>query len=48
MIKKIGDKYVLFNHDGTKRLGEFATKEEAEKREKQINYFKHLKNKVKK
>ena len=43
MIRHKNGKWILYNHDGTKILGEFDTKEEAEKREKQINYFKYLK-----
>lgn len=45
MIKKVGHWYVLFSKDGTKRLGTYKTKEEAEKRERQVQYFKHLKGK---
>lgn len=48
MIVKSGNKWKLMNHDGTEVLGEFDTKEEAEKRERQINYFKHLKETVNK
>lgn len=43
MIVKKGDRYCLYSQDGSKKLGEFKTKEEAIKREKQINYFKHMK-----
>jgi hypothetical protein len=46
MIKKINNKYVLYSKDGTKELGTFATKESAEKREKQISFIKHLKEKT--
>lgn len=45
MIKKRGDKWCLYSKDGSKKLGEFATKEAARKREQQINYFKHKKGK---
>ena len=45
MIKKEGSKWVLYTKDGSKKLGEFKTKAEALKRERQINYFKHLKKK---
>lgn len=34
--------YRLYSHSG-KNLGTSKTKEGAEKREKQVNYFKHLK-----
>jgi len=40
MIKKEGDKYVLYSKDGSKKLGEFKTEEEAKAREKQILMFK--------
>jgi hypothetical protein len=43
MIVKRGNKYCLYSHDGSKKLGEFDSKEAAQKREKQINYFKHRK-----
>lgn len=46
MIVKEGSKYILYSKDGTKKLGEFASKKAAEKREKQINYFKSLKDKL--
>jgi len=42
VIKKEGSKFVLHSKDGSKKLGEFATREEAVKREKQINFFKAL------
>ena len=45
MIKKEGSKYVLYSKDGKKKLGTFKTKEEAEKRERVINYFKHKEGK---
>lgn len=43
MIKKKGNKYVLKSKDGTKTLGTYNTKEEALKRERQIQYFKKKK-----
>lgn len=43
MIRKEGSKYVLRSKDGKKVLGRYATREEAEKRERQVNYFKHTK-----
>ena len=43
MIKKKGYKWVLYSKDGKKILGEFRTKKAAIKRERQIQYFKHLK-----
>lgn len=42
MVRKIGNKYVILNHDGTKKLGEYNTKEEAEKRLRQIEAFKYM------
>lgn len=41
MIKKQGSKWVLHTKDGSKVLGTFDTKEEAEKRERQIQFYKH-------
>ncbi|MBI2663311.1 hypothetical protein HYX15_02145 [Candidatus Woesearchaeota archaeon] len=43
VIKKEGYKWVLYSKDKNKKLGEFKTKKDALKREKQIQYFKHLK-----
>lgn len=43
MIRKVKDKYVLYSKDGKKKLGEFKTKEAAQKREKQILFFKNRK-----
>jgi len=42
IIRREHGKWVLYSLDGSKRLGTFATKEEAERRERQIRYFKHL------
>ncbi len=42
MIKPEGGKWVLYSADGSKKLGEFDTEEEAKKREKQIQAFKHM------
>jgi hypothetical protein len=41
MLKREGSKWVLYSKDGSKKLGEFDTKEDALKRERQIQYFKH-------
>lgn len=41
MILKEGDKYVIKSEDGSKTLGTYATREEAEKRLREIEYFKH-------
>lgn len=43
MIRKLGSKYILKSKSGEKKLGSFPTKKAAEKREHQINYFKHKK-----
>lgn len=47
MIIKSGNKYKILSKDGKKVLGEFSTKAEAEKRLKEIEFFKHLKGKKK-
>lgn len=41
MSKKKGNKFVLYSKDGKKKLGE-GTKQEMEKREQQVNYFKEI------
>ena len=40
-IRHEGDKWVVYSEDGTKKLGEYDTEEEAKKRLRQIEYFKH-------
>lgn len=40
VIRKEGDKWVLYSSDGTRKLGEFDTREDALKRERQIQFFK--------
>lgn len=48
MIVKEKGKWHLYSSDGTKHLGgPYDTKEEAEEREKQVNYFKNIKSIVK-
>ncbi len=42
IIRKVKDKWVLYSHKG-KRLGVFSSKDAAMRRERQINYFKHIK-----
>jgi hypothetical protein len=44
MIVKSKNKYILYNKTGTKKLGEFKTKKEAQEREKQIRYFSFTKS----
>lgn len=41
MIKKVGSQWVLYTHDGSKRLGTFPSRAAAVKREREINYFKN-------
>lgn len=48
MMRKTKGGYVLKSKDGTKTLGTFKTKEKAVKRERQIQFFKHLKKARKK
>lgn len=46
MIKKENSQYVLYTKDGSKRLGgPYKTRAEAVEREKQVQYYKHLKGK---
>jgi len=40
MIKKVGKKWVLYNHDGTRILGHHPTKASAERQERAINISK--------
>ncbi len=43
MIKKVKQGYRLVSKKSGRNLGTYPTKKQAEKREKQVNYFKHLK-----
>ncbi|MBI2054591.1 MAG: hypothetical protein HYT39_00625 [Candidatus Sungbacteria bacterium] len=43
MIKKIKGKYVVLSENTGRKFGTYDTKEEAEKRLRQIEIFKHLK-----
>lgn len=43
MIKKIKGEYVVLSETTGRVFGRYATKEEAEKRLRQVEYFKHLK-----
>ena len=43
MIKKIKDKYVVMSEHTGRKFGTYKTKKEAEKRLRQIEFFKHLK-----
>ena len=42
-IVRVGDKYRLVSKKTGKNLGTYDSKEGAEKRERQVQYFKHLK-----
>jgi predicted ABC-type ATPase len=42
VIHHEGSKWILYSHNGSKKLGEFDTEEAAKERERQINYFKHV------
>ncbi len=44
MIKKIKGKYVVLSETTGRRFGTYNTKEEAEKRLRQIEFFKHVKS----
>lgn len=41
MIRKESNKYVLYSKDGTRKLGEFDTRAEADEREREINAIKN-------
>ena len=43
MIKKIKGKYIVMSEHTGRKFGNYDTKKEAEKRLKQIEFFKHLK-----
>ncbi|MDE2019495.1 MAG: hypothetical protein KGJ13_04055 [Patescibacteria group bacterium] len=45
MIKKKGSKYVVLSEKTGRSFGTYKTKKEAEKRLRQIEFFKHLKGK---
>ena len=45
MIKKEGNKYVLYSHDGDRKLGEFSSRKAAEDRERQIKAIVAIKEK---
>lgn len=42
MIVKSGNKYTLKSKDGSKTLGKNMSKEQAKKRERQVQFFKAL------
>ncbi|MBI4452745.1 hypothetical protein HY637_04915 [Candidatus Woesearchaeota archaeon] len=43
MIKKIKGKYVVLSEKTGRKFGKYGMKKEAEKRLRQIEFFKHLK-----
>ena len=43
MIKKVAGKYVVISETTGRRFGTYATRAEAEKRLRQIEFFKHVK-----
>jgi len=45
MIKKIKGKYVVLSEKTGRKFGTYNTKKEAQKRLRQIEFFKHLKGK---
>jgi hypothetical protein len=43
VIRKTGDnEWTIYSHDGKKVLGRYTSKTAAEKREKEIEAFKHM------
>ena len=44
MIKKIGNKYVVLSETTGRSFGSYGTRAEAEKRLRQIEFFKHLRS----
>ena len=44
MIKKIKGRYVVMSEATGRKFGAYKTKKEAEKRLRQIEFFKHLKS----
>ena len=47
MIKKQGGKYVVLSEKTGRKFGTYATKAEAEKRLRQVEFFKHAKGRKK-
>jgi len=43
MIKKVGSYWIIFSENNKRQLGKYKSRKQAEKRLKQIEYFKHLK-----
>lgn len=45
MIRKEGNKYILYTKDGKKKLGEHSSLKKAQKQEKAIQYSQHMRGK---
>lgn len=43
MIKKIGNKFVVLSEHTGRKFGTYSTKAEAERRLRQVEFFKHAK-----
>lgn len=43
MIKKLNGKYIVLSENTDRKFGTYDTEEEAKKRLRQIEYFKHFK-----
>ncbi len=47
MIRKTAKGYVLYSRDGSRKLGgPYRTREEALKRERQVQFFKHARKRA--
>jgi hypothetical protein len=46
MIRRIGGKYVVFSETTGRRFGTYDTRAEAERRLRQIEFFKHLRGRA--
>lgn len=46
VIRKVGSQYCIFTKDGSKKLGCYKTREQALKRLRQIEFFKHQKGSI--
>jgi hypothetical protein len=45
MIRKEGTQYILYSKDGSRKLGTFPSRKQAEERDKQITRIKYAKGK---
>jgi hypothetical protein len=48
MIKRVGGKYVVLSETTSRRFGTYDTLDEAKKRLRQIEFFKHMKSRKRK